>query len=552
LIPPYQSFPLESLPPVARGYVRQGASALGCDPAFVALPVLAALASAIGNTRTIRLKRGWTEPSIVWTATVGDSGTLKSPAHDLAIRHLYTVQERLLAEFKQGCAAHQDGLAQWKAAKKEGKDPGEKPESPVFKRVIASDTTIEKLAEILEDNTRGTLVARDELSAWIGSFTKYKGRQGGSDVPNWLELNRGGTLIVDRKTGDRRTLFVKRAAASVCGGIQPGVLAKALTSDLLDSGLVARLLLCWPPRLRKKWSEAEIDPETERAYQDLLDRLLKLDFDKDKDVPRPRVLRLSEEARTVWVRFYDEWAREQAAVEGELSAAYSKLEAYVARFALLYHVVSHAISQATDATPVEAESIEAGIKLARWFAHEARRIYATLSESTGERDTRRLLDFIRSRGGEITANELWKSNNRRYGSTADAERELNKLLAAGLGDWFDGPSGAKGGRPTRVFRLCTRNPETSETSPGEHDENTESAPETTIAPQSHAENTEKEEGFGGFGVSGAGTGEQEGGVVEEEEVSGTPGVSGAGVGSRQKDPDSVHFFDEASEEVGAI
>ena len=53
----------------------------------------------------------------------------------------------------------------------------------------------------------------------------------------------------------------------------------------------------------------------------------------------PRVLHLSPEAKAEWVKFYDEWADEQHASEGELAAAFSKLEAYAARFAMLHHIV---------------------------------------------------------------------------------------------------------------------------------------------------------------------------------------------------------------------
>ena len=47
----YQPFPVDALPEAIRGYVMAAARAIGCDPAFVALPLLAALAAAIGNTR---------------------------------------------------------------------------------------------------------------------------------------------------------------------------------------------------------------------------------------------------------------------------------------------------------------------------------------------------------------------------------------------------------------------------------------------------------------------------------------------------------------------
>jgi hypothetical protein len=494
---PYQPFPLESLPPAVRSYVRQGATAVGCDPAYVALPVLAVLASAIGNTRIIRLKRGWTEPPILWTAIVGESGTLKSPAQDLGVAYLFSVQERLIAEYKQKCAAYLDELREWKEKKKqhiagEEDDPGDQPEPPVLRRVVVSDVTIEKLAEILEDNPRGTLVARDELAGWIGSFTKYKGKQGGSDVPNWLQLNRAGTLIVDRKTGDRRTLYIKRASVSVTGSIQPGVLARALTADLLDSGLGARLLLCWPVRIPKQWSEAEIDPDTERIYHDLLDRLLMIDFDEKDGRKVPRVIRLSDAAKPVWIDWYNAWAKEQAAVEGELAAAFSKLEGFAARFALIYHVTSCAALKTNDAMPIEAEAIEAGIALARWFAGEARRIYSTLSESTEEREIRSRVEFIRAQGGSITIRQLQRSNSRKYPDADTARLALEGLVEARLGEWREGPAPARGGHRESYFVLCPTHDTSdtrSETSDAEEDSTSDTRSDTRSKTlEKHGEN----------------------------------------------------------------
>src|SRR5262249_3382635 len=149
---------------------------------------------------------------------------------------------------------------------------------------------------------------------------------------------------------------------SVTGGIQPGVLARALTTEFFEAGLAARLLLAMPIAPPKRWSEIEVSPEVEKAYHDLLDMLLALDFKRDgQDDPRPCVLNFSPGAKGAWVRFYDRWAQEQAAVEGELAAAFSKLEAYAARFALLHHVVSKVARGEDDRAAIDAASVEAGI-----------------------------------------------------------------------------------------------------------------------------------------------------------------------------------------------
>ena len=63
----YVPFPVDELPKIVRDFVVDGAKAIGCDPAFLAAYVLPVLASAIGNSRNLRIKRRWLVPSIVWS-----------------------------------------------------------------------------------------------------------------------------------------------------------------------------------------------------------------------------------------------------------------------------------------------------------------------------------------------------------------------------------------------------------------------------------------------------------------------------------------------------
>jgi hypothetical protein len=284
VLEPYQPFPVEALPDPLREYVRQGAVALGCDPAYLALPVLAVAAGLIGYTRVLRLKRTWRESTVLWSLIVGESGTLKSPAYRLATDYLFPLQRRLHRQYQEDYARFlQDKEAYQEAkrrAKEEGTNPGDPPEEPVERIVFSTDATIEALAEIIEDNPRGLLVTCDELTAWFSMFARYHtGKQGCSDLPRWLSMHSAGGFSYHRKTGDRRRIVVPHAAVSVTGGIQPGVLARALTPEFLDAGLAARLLMAMPPKRPKRWTEAEIDPEVEQAYQGTLDKLLLLDFD---------------------------------------------------------------------------------------------------------------------------------------------------------------------------------------------------------------------------------------------------------------------------------
>src|SRR6185503_14154793 len=120
------------------------------------------------------------------------------------------------------------------------------------------------------------LMARDELAGWIGSFDRYSGGKGGADSAHWLSMHNGESIVVDRKTGIPRTIYVPQASVSVCGGIQPAILHRALGVEHRESGLAARLLLTCPPRKAKRWTEADVDAEVEAKIARLIDRLYEL------------------------------------------------------------------------------------------------------------------------------------------------------------------------------------------------------------------------------------------------------------------------------------
>jgi hypothetical protein len=463
---PYRPFPVEALPVSLAVFVCLAAAALGCDPAYVALPCLATAAALIGNSRAIRLKRAWTGPCVVWAAVIGDSGTLKSPAQRQVIAPVYRLQRELLGEYEKARAAHEAARAQYeklaKAASKAGKPLDDVlPDAPTPCRVVTGDVTIEKLGLLLAENPRGMLVCRDELRSWFASFTRYKGQTGGSDLSQWLEFFRAEAVIIDRKTTERPTLLIPQAAVSVCGGIQPGTWGRVLTKEHFEAGLVARLVVAMPSKLQKRWRDAEIDPTTQHEFEALLRKLFALKPDQDEQGdPVPFIVKLTPEAKAAWVKFYDEWAARQAEAEGELAACLAKLEAYAARFALVHHIVSRVAEGRDDCDPVEVASIEAGATLASWFAYEAERAYAVGRCSDEERQMRRLLEYIQGHGGEVTPRTLHKANRSKYLTPEAAEAALEALVRGGLGTWV--PS--EGGRPSRKFRLhpdapCPKSPE---------------------------------------------------------------------------------------------
>ena len=62
--------------------------------------------------------------------------------------------------------------------------------------------------------------------------------------------------------GTPRDIRVKRAIVSVCGGIQPGILANALSDESYrNSGMAAPFVFAMPPKKCACWRKIEPDPE---------------------------------------------------------------------------------------------------------------------------------------------------------------------------------------------------------------------------------------------------------------------------------------------------
>jgi hypothetical protein len=461
---PWVPFPTDCLPGVLARFVREAAVAMGCDEGFVALPALTACAGLIGHTRVLKLRETWHAPAVVWACIVGESGSLKTPAMNLALRPVFDLQRQLTEDHNADLAAHEVAREGWNQRRQQYRRqhrddnppaaPFDEPEPqrPRSRRIMTSDVTIESLAHLLDTNQKGLLVYREELRGWLGSFTRYSST---TDLPQWLSMHSAGPVLIDRKTGEQRHIFVPHAAVSVIGSIQPGTLARALTDEHRDAGLSARLLMCSPPPREKQWSEAEVSPQTLTAYADLLGNLAALGFAPtlagQGDARRPVVLEMDEYAKQEFVNYYTEWAKRQAAAEGEHASILSKLEEGAARFALIHAIVDRVSHGDNPGDPwqVHAVDICAGVKLAKWFARESVRVYSSLHESESATTTRRLVELLRSWGGRVTVAQLRHGHQSRYRTPADAEAELQVLVDDGLAVWEDRPSTTKGGRPTR-------------------------------------------------------------------------------------------------------
>ena len=124
----YKSFPVGMLPSPIGKYITESAKAMGCDEAYVSLPALSALAGAIGNSRRIRLKDSWTEPAILWTGVIGESGSMKTPALNKALSPLRKKQTQAFRDHSEKMEVYNSAVAEYENTMKTRKRTDQLPE----------------------------------------------------------------------------------------------------------------------------------------------------------------------------------------------------------------------------------------------------------------------------------------------------------------------------------------------------------------------------------------------------------------------------------------
>jgi hypothetical protein len=472
--------PLDLLSAELRDYVHAAAESLNVDVSFVLLPALSALGSAIGNTRSILLKRNFIQPPMIWTGIIGRSGSRKSPSLDAGCFAVIEHERELAQQNKLAMEIYEDDMAEWES--KNRKERGVKPGSPVSLTCLMDNLTLEALADAIQTSRRGVLVKKDELSHWFASFDQYT-KAKGADVSQWLSLHTGVFFGLDRRS-DHRRYRVHQPRVALAGGIQPEVLKRILlTGDFFERGLPARFLFAYPPFMKDRWTEAEIPDDLRASVLALFQKLWELEpAHDDRGQACPKLLRLDPGAKAEYVHYYNECGAASVEADEREEAAWSKLSGYAARLALVGQCAHD-----PGAELVNGEIMRAACALARWFGNAALRIYASLGETKEQRETRKLVEFIESRGGAVSVRDVTHYYWPLKGQTEKAEAELNALVKRGFGKWKPIPTTSKGGKPTRKFQLLARI-SISETSPtyegkreGYGDGDVRSSAETTPA-----------------------------------------------------------------------
>lgn len=424
---PFHPFPVDCLSKELADYTCGVADSIDCDESFVAMPLLSVLAAAIGGSRIVEIVPGFTQPAILWTAIIAESGSGKSPAYNAVLAPYYQIEQARHDFHAEECERIRCSHEEW-----DSKDKSSEPDYPPLPRFCISDTTIEALAPVLKENPQGVLLGADELSGWLTGMNQYKGK--GADRSHWLTLYDGNRLTIDRKTGPIKLIIVPRGIVSITGGIQPGVLRRALSDDDFDSGLPARFIFAMPPDKPIGWSDTPA-PDSSR-YETLLKRLI------EQRGAEPLTIPFSEESRSLLRDVRNEDKTRLLGIPGPLRAAWAKAAGRIARLALILHCC-----EPFEEQEIQAETTRRAIKLNRWFDRETERIYQALGLSlTANADLLKLIGEKK----EVTPRDVHRWKTSRYPNIELAEKELYRLQHDGI---LSKHLIKTSGRPKTVFRL---------------------------------------------------------------------------------------------------
>jgi hypothetical protein len=456
-------FPLDVFSPVWQEWATNAAHGAGTTVDHVLVPLLSVASGVIGTARRVRASRSWSEPFTMWTAIVGDSGAGKTPGLDVSQRALARIQrdrKHLIGELRR---AHESKIEsakaankQWKAKVQEAIEAGRKgpdmpvdaeiPEAFVPPRLYVSDSTIEKLAVLLQARPQGMLYIRDELAGLFLNLSRYSG---GTDKEFWLEAWNGKPYNVERV--NRPPVDVQHLLVGVTGGFQPDKLVRSLDGDA--DGLYARVLFAWPTEAPYQ-SLTDTVEEVEPEFQNAVSRLIDLaEFVEGKLIIRD--VGLTPDAVTTFEQFRQLVHQKKDGLDGRERDWWAKTPAHVLRLTGTLAYLDWAMRSVGTTTPapitIEARFVGAAVRLVTaYFWPHARAAIRQIGLTESHAKARRVLRWLRAERKDQVSIEDVRRDALQQSLNAEATTKLVEALVQG--GWLRKAPIEKSGRGRRARR----------------------------------------------------------------------------------------------------
>jgi hypothetical protein len=402
-------FPLDALPAAWQPRVTRTAHGSGTTPAHVAMSLLGIASGVIGVARQVQVIPTWIEPMAMWMTLVGKSGSGKTPGLEATKRGLEEVNEQRRPMIKKLKRAHEERserakitLKKWhkdtKDAMKSGMplppmpdvdDPG--PFVPPV--ILVSDSTVERIAMLLEARPCGIIHLRDELAGLFLNLSRY---HDGSDREFYLESWNGKSFRQERM--NRKPIDLDHLMVAIYGNITPDKLKRVFEGD--HDGMYARILFAWPEKAQYRKLKDDI-PAFDVDLVNALGRLVKLG-DPDQDgtfVPRNIEMSLAAREEVFETYRLDNFNRRDA-LNGRELEWWVKAQSHIVRLAGTLTMLDWALAGGND-EPKEigtAYVAAAGRLVTEYFWPHARAALRQINLSDEQANTAPVLHWIKTKG----------------------------------------------------------------------------------------------------------------------------------------------------------
>lgn len=403
-IPPVQKLALEMIPEPLRPWLADVSNRMQTPVDFAAISATVIIGSLIGAGCGIRPKQhdDWLIIPNSWGACIGrPSVVLKTPS----MKEPMQLLDQLQAEYGEKYEDDKKGfdfdsevsqsLKKFlktdveKAIKKSVIDHNElavlrasyialeDAQEPTRRILKTNETSIQSMTQLQNQNPRGILTFRDELT---GMLVKWDREDGADERAYFLEGWNGNGSYTDVKIG-RGLTEAKSICISLLGGIQPDKLKRYLyqASQGNNDGLVQRLQLAVWPDEPDDWQLVDTLPnidEKQRVYaiMKILAELNFIDYGAEND-ERP-YFRFDDQAQLI----FNEWLTELQTVkikqeENPLMVEHlGKFRSLMPSLALIFHCIDIADGKASG--NVSAQTARLAVEWCTYLESHARRIYA--------------------------------------------------------------------------------------------------------------------------------------------------------------------------------
>ena len=396
----------------------------------------------------------------MWVAVVGFSGTGKTPGLDVTRRVLSQIERGRKQKIAELQREHETRAQKAKAERKKWekavaeaveanlpappKPAGASEPGPfVAPRLSLSDSTIERLAVLLEVRPQGLAYVADELARLFLNMGRYSN---GQDNEFWLEAWNGKHFLVERQ--GRPPVVLDYLLVGVIGGFQPDKLARAFEGD--DDGMYARFCFAWPeePAHMPLSNEVtEIEPEIQNA----LTRIINLPAEAD-GVFAPRTVDLSAEGTATFETFRTFLAQAKAELDGREREWAAKCGTHVLRLSATLAYLDWAMLGGAEPQSIGQPYVEAAVRLWRdYFWPHSRAALRQIGLTEKHTNARRALFWIRnSQKSEVSLQDIRQDA---LGRRLDAEQTRSLLDGLVRAGWLKLVTTKTGGRAIHRWQV---------------------------------------------------------------------------------------------------